>query len=102
AFFKREALLNTLIVKAINKAKTKYNLNVKIGSYEFEGLNAVHFSNISIVPDERDSLANISTVTVGVKLIPLIFGDVKISELNLDNALISLVKKDSVSNYDFL
>lgn len=102
AFFKREALLNSVVSKAISKAKSKYNLNVKIEAYEFEGLSAVHFANISIVPEERDSLANIANVTVGVKLLPLIFGDVKIARLDLKDALISLVKKDSISNFDFL
>jgi hypothetical protein len=102
AFFKRDALLNSIVAKAISKAKNKYNLNVKIGSYEFDGLSAVHFSNISVVPEERDSLASIANVTVGVKLMPLIFGDVKIAKLDLNDALISLVKQDSISNFDFL
>jgi len=102
AFSKREALLNSVVAKVISKAKSKYNLNVKIGSYEFEGLSAVHFTNISVVPEDRDSLATISNVTVGVKLLPLVFGDIKIAKLDLNDAHISLVKKDSISNFDFL
>jgi hypothetical protein len=38
----------------------------------------------------------------GIKLFPLIFGDIKIAEINLDKGIINLVKKDSTSNYDFL
>ncbi len=102
AFYKRDALLNSMVAKVISKAKSKYNLNVKIGSYEFDGLSAVHFTNISVVPDDRDSLAKITNVTVGVKLLPLIFGDVKIAKLDLNDALISLVKQDSLSNFDFI
>src|SRR6476659_7159592 len=102
AYFKREALLKKAIAKAINLAKSKYNLNVKIASYGFSGLSTVHFQNISIIPEKRDSLARIDDVTGGVKLFPLIFGKVKIAELGVDNALLSFVKKDSLSNYDFL
>ncbi|WP_304068385.1 biosynthetic peptidoglycan transglycosylase [Pedobacter glucosidilyticus] len=102
AYLKREALLEQVVNKAVNKAKSKYNLNVKIGSYAFSGLSTVHFSNITVIPEERDSLANITDFTVGIKLFPLLFGDIKISELKLNHALISLVKRDSISNYDFL
>jgi hypothetical protein len=102
AYFKRDDLLNKLVLRSIDKAKLKYNLNVKIGSYGFNGLSAVHFRDITVVPEGKDSLANIPDFTVGVRLFPLIFGDVKISELQLNNALITLVKKDSTSNYDFL
>lgn len=102
AYLKREALLEKVINKAVYKAKSKYNLNVKIGSYAFSGLSTVHFSDITVIPEDRDSLANIADFTVGIKLFPLLFGDVKISELKLNHALISLVKKDSISNYDFL
>ena len=102
AYFKRDALLKKAIAKGIALAKSKYNLNVKIESYGFSGLSTVHFQNISIIPDQRESLAKIDDLTVGVKLFPLIFGKVKIAELGVDNALISFVKKDSLSNYDFL
>ncbi len=102
AYSKREALLKTVIEKSIARAKSKYNLNVKIGSYRFSGLSTVHFKNITVVPEQRDSLANIKDLTVGVKLFPLIFGKVKISELGIENSLISLTKKDSISNYDFI
>lgn len=102
AFFKRDALLKSVVNKAILAAKTKYNLNVKIGEYGFTGLSSVRFQNISVIPEQKDSLAKIQDFTVGVKLFPLLFGKVKISELSIRNALISLIKKDSTSNYDFL
>ncbi|MDA9555833.1 penicillin-binding protein, partial [Pelobium sp.] len=82
--------------------KSKYNLNVKINSYGFKGLGTVYFKDISVLPEKRDSLAKIDNLEVGIKLLPLIFGHVKISELGIQNALISLSKKDSISNYDFL
>lgn len=102
AFFKRDALLKSAVNRAILAAKRKYNLNVKIGKYNFNGLSSVHFQDISVIPEQKDSLAKIQDFTVGVKLFPLFFGKVKISELSIHHALISLIKKDSTSNYDFL
>ena len=102
AYAKREAILRTAIEKGITKAKRDYNLNVKIGSATFTGLSSVSFKNITIVPENRDSLANIENFKVGVKLFPLLFGDIKLSEINLDKGQINLVKRDSISNYDFI
>jgi hypothetical protein len=102
AYSKREALLKKMIVKAISKAKKEYDLDVKIGEVGFNGLSTVHMANISVVPKERDTLTTISYLTIGVKLWPLIFGNVKLSEMNLRNGKINLVFKDTLSNIDFL
>jgi len=98
AFNKRQSLLDAAIAKAIKKAKTDYDLNVKINSYGFSGLSKIYFQSVSIVPDQKDTLATIKNLEVGVKLLSLIFGSVKISELDIHDALVSLIKKDSISN----
>lgn len=102
AYAKREALLNAAIKRVINKADRDYDLELKIESATFVGLSSVQFKNISAVPRDRDSLAKIENFKIGVKLFPLIFGDIKLAEIYLDGGIINLVKKDSISNYDFL
>jgi hypothetical protein len=102
AYAKREALLNAAIKRVIDKADRDYDLELKIESATFVGLSSVQFKNISAVPRDRDSLAKIENFKIGVKLFPLIFGDIKLAEIYLDGGIINLVKKDSISNYDFL
>lgn len=102
AYAKREALLKTAIKKAVSKADREYDLELKIESAKFVGLSSVQFKNISLLPRGKDSLAKIDNFRVGVKLFPLLFGDIKLSEINLDKGKINLIKKDSVSNFDFL
>ncbi|MEJ7693324.1 biosynthetic peptidoglycan transglycosylase [Daejeonella sp.] len=102
AYAKREAILRAAIQKGITKAKRDYDLEVKIGSANFAGLSTVNFKNITVVPEGRDSLANIQNFKVGVKLFPLLFGDIKLSEIILNKGQINLVKRDSISNYDFI
>ncbi|WP_026897452.1 biosynthetic peptidoglycan transglycosylase [Daejeonella oryzae] len=102
AYTKREALLKVAIEKAIRKAKNDYNLNVKIKTARFAGLKTIDFEEISIVPENRDSLAFIKNFKVGIKLFPLILGDIKLAEVSMTDSWISLRKKDSISNYDFL
>jgi hypothetical protein len=102
AYAKREALLNSAIKRVISKAKRDYNLELKIESASFVGIGSVQFKNITALPHNRDSLAKIESFKIGVKLFPLIFGEIKLSEINLNNGIINLVKQDSISNYDFL
>lgn len=102
AYNKREALLQKVISKAINKAQMDYGLAVKIGSAGFTGFSTVKMTNISVVPKDRDSLVNIADLSVGVKLWPLLIGNVKLSEITLNNGKINVVLKDSITNIDFV
>lgn len=102
AYNKREALLDKMMAKAIAKADKDYGLNVKIASYGFSGFSTVRMTDISVVPEDRDTLTTISEMSVGVKLFPLIFGDVKLSEINLTEGKLNIVFRDSLSNLDFL
>lgn len=102
AYSKREALLKKMVAKAIAKADKDYGLEVKIGSAGFTGFSTVKMTNISVVPKDRDTLSNIGELSVGVKLFPLIFGKVKLSEVKLNNGFVSVVLKDSTTNIDFI
>jgi len=102
AYNKREDLLKKMVAKAIEKADKGYGLDVKIGSAGFTGFSTVKMTQISVVPKDRDTLSNIGELSVGVKLWPLIFGTVKLSEVKLNNGFVSVVLKDSTTNIDFI
>lgn len=102
AFMKREAILKKVVEKAKAKAKRDYSLNLTINHPHFEGLRTIAFSDVSIVPDNRDSLLYINDLHVGVKLFPLLLGEIKLSGLKISEGKLSLIKRDSIRNYDFL
>ena len=102
AYSKREALLQKELTKAEAKAKRDYNLDVNIGSANFTGLSTVAFSDITVVPENRDSLLSIETLSVSVKLMPLILGEVKLADISLDNGHLNLTDINKVKNFDFL
>lgn len=102
AYSKREALLKKMMAKAIAKADKDYGLKIKIGSAGFNGLSSVNMKDISVVPKDRDTLSTIDDVTIGVKLFPLIFGNVKLSEINLNKGALNVVLRDSLTNLDFI
>jgi hypothetical protein len=102
AYSKREALLQRELAKAEQKARDNYNLDIKIGSASFTGLSTVAFSDITIVPENRDSLLNIKMLSVSVKLLPLILGEVKLADISLEDAHLNLTDINKVKNFDFL
>lgn len=102
AFNKRESLLQTALAKVTRKAQRDYQLDLKIGSARFTGLTSVAFTNITAVPEDRDSLARIERMEVSVRLWPLLFGKVGLSAMSLENGMIQVVKRDSLTNIDFL
>jgi hypothetical protein len=102
AYSKRELLLQKAVSKAKAKAKREYNLDVKMDNPHFTGLATVAFSAITIVPENRDSLLTIRHFEVGVKIFPLIFGNVKLAEVNLENGHLNLTSIKGVRNFDFL
>jgi hypothetical protein len=102
AYSKREALLQKAISKAKLKARRDYNLDVKIGSAKFVGMSTVAFTNISVVPDQRDSLLSISKFNVAVKIFPLIFGTIKLSDVTLEDGHLNLTSIKGVRNFEFL
>ncbi|MEJ5055013.1 transglycosylase domain-containing protein [Sphingobacterium sp. MYb382] len=100
------AVRGRMLDKAMKKAeltlRDRYQLGFKVSDYRFTGLRTVTFDNIVVVPQDRDTLARLASMSVSVRLWPLLFGDVKIGNLDLKHTRITLVKHDSISNYDFL
>ncbi|GAB4053790.1 transglycosylase domain-containing protein [Spirosoma litoris] len=102
AYFKRESLLKTALERGIRKAKRDYHLDVRIGSAKFTGLSSLAFTDISVVPEQRDSLARIQRVELAVRFWPLLAGKIGLSGMTLENGLVQVVKRDSLTNIDFL
>lgn len=102
AYSKREAFLQKAIASAKLKAKKDYNLEVKIGSAHFTGFSTVSFADITVVPEHRDSLLTIKRFDISVKLMPLIFGNIKLSDVVLKNAHLNFTDLKGVKNFDFL
>lgn len=102
AYSKREALLKQIIAKAIKKADTSYGLDVRIGQAGFSGLSTVYMKDITVVPKDRDTLMTIRDLTIGVKLFPLLVGNVKLAEVGLNTGKLDVVLRDSLTNLDFI
>ncbi len=101
-YSQREVILQSVIKKAIGKAKNDYQIDLKIEQARFSGFRTLAIERISAVPENRDSLLLIEKMEVSVQIFPLLLGKVKLAELNMERGFLQLVKKDSLRNYDFL
>ncbi|MGN0002098.1 MAG: transglycosylase domain-containing protein [Sphingobacterium composti] len=99
---KRQGLLDKAIFKVQQKLQRDYKVNFSVDKYYFSSLTTVEFKNLLIVPEDRDTLASIETFSVSVRVLPLLIGNVEVGAIGIENGHFSLVKKDSLSNYDFL
>lgn len=102
AYHKREALLSTTIARIQSKLAGEYQIDLTISDAYFSGLTTVTFKNVAVVPHGRRQLAGVEELSVSIKLFPLLTGDVRFGRLRGHGAQVELIKKDSVSNYDFL
>lgn len=98
----RGKLLDSAVLKVKSTLLDRYDIDFQTSQYKFSGLKTVTFNDIVLLPKDRDTLARIEKMSVSVRIWPLLFGDVKLGRLGLVNSKVTLVKKDSVSNYDFL
>jgi len=102
AYTKRESILQHEIAKAKARAKKQYHLDLQIGSAHFTGLTTVTCSDITIVPENRDSLLTIKHFEVSIKLFPLLLGNIKLANVDLLNGHLNLTDIKGVKNFDFL
>lgn len=98
----RTRMLDEAMTNVRNALRERYQTDFNVRTYAFTGLTTVTFQDIEVIPHQRDTLAKIAQMAVSVRLFPLLFKEVKIGHLLLQNADLTLVKRDSVSNYDFL
>ena len=102
AWPKREALLRAALDRAVRKADRAYGLKVKLDSARFIGPATVAFANVSVVPTGRDTLLFIRRIEVGVNPLPMLLGKIRLTSLLLHDGHAQVVRRDSLSNLDFL
>ena len=102
AFSKRERLLADTISRMETAMDKDYRIHLAIDTAYFSGLSTVTLEGITLTPHERKQLVSVHNMSVRVKLLPLLFGNVKFARLLIHEPRLSLVKTDSISNYDFL
>lgn len=99
-FVFRDSFLKTAIAKIENKIATDYDTKLTIEKASFDGISAVQFQKINIVPNNADTLFSVEKVTTKINLFKLIFGTIQLEKLEMKNGFIQLVKNKNGRNFD--
>src|SRR5690606_37519604 len=98
----RVRMLDGGMMKVENALRERYRSDFNVGEYSFTGLSTVTFPDIEVMPQRRATLAKLERMAVAVRLLPLVLGGGEIGSLALQHADVTLLNRDSISNYDFL
>lgn len=95
----RDSLLQQLIAKTSSKMKEEYNSDFTVKNATFEGISGIHFTDITLVPKNADTLFHIQKLKSSVSLWQLFLGDVQLGSLEIKNGKVQLIKKGDIKNY---
>ncbi len=97
------ALRNYVLQKALQKVKGKVenstHLSFAVGNAQFKGLNTVQLTQISLVPQDKDTLFTTDSVQVSIKLLPIVLGKIRLSKLQVANTHVYLRKDSLQTNF---
>ena len=98
----RNLVLRTIVDSKINRFNTAYKANLEIRKARFQWISTVFLTGFSLKPQEGDSLLRIDTLVVSVNIWKLLAGRLNISSLVIHNLYLTVNRRDSLTNYDFL
>ena len=99
-FVFRDSLLQTAIAKVENKMANDYDTKLTIEKASFDGISAVQFQKINVVPNNADTLFSVEKVNTKINLFKLLFGTIQLEKLEMKNGFIQLVKNKNGRNFD--
>ena len=99
-FVFRDSLLQTAIAKIENKMANDYDTKLTIEKANFDGISAVQFQKINVVPNNADTLFSVEKVNTKINLFKLLFGTIQLEKLEMKNGFIQLVKNKNGRNFD--
>lgn len=101
-FIFRNSILHSLLEKKCSSFRTKYNAELIVNDSYFSGFTGITLENISLVPNNDDTLFICGKLYIHLKLFPLLIGSVGIDDVCLENTVVSVKRKEGKDNYSFL
>lgn len=98
----RSRVLQYTIERIISKVERKYPVDFNIGNAEFLNWNTVVLSNISLTPNNHETLFTTDSVNATVSVSSIIRGRVVFKRLEVANGYLTAVKNGDQNNFSFL
>lgn len=99
-FVFRGSLLNQVIDRIDAKMQRDYQCRFQVAKAEFHGLSDLEFQNITLVPNQADTLVSIDNLKTNVNFWKLFTGDIQLGKLEINRGYIQLVKTKKGSNFE--
>lgn len=95
----RETILKKVIEKVSTKLVSEYDCTINIKSAKLRGFSEVALTNVSLVPNQKDTLVKFQNITTSISLWSLIKGKIQLGSLEAKNGFVHLIKTKDGSNY---
>jgi hypothetical protein len=102
ALISRQSLANILVKRGIQHFNTRYQAELAVDSFNFDGLSGLSFTNITLKPAKGDSLMKIGYLHARINIGKLLRFRVALGNLVMKDAWFNIVQRDSLTNYLFL
>ena len=96
----RNMVLHKVIARIQEKTQTEYNSTFTVAASTFRGIGGVDLTDVTLKPNNADTLFRIHTIKTDINLLKLLVGDIQLENLELNDGFVQLVKKDSIKNFD--
>lgn len=98
----RNILVRQYVSQKIETISQRYNLSVHYTDIQISGLNRIRIDNLCVIPLKADTLLDARSVQVTLNLSNLLLLKADIEKIESESLSLQFIKKDSVSNFDFL
>ncbi len=101
-FLFRNTLLQWALDKKISAYSSKFNTQIQVSSAVFKGVNGLLLTGIVVAPAENDTLLYVDSILFNLRIIPLLRGKIRFSNLEIANSNIQLIRNERKNNFSFL
>lgn len=98
----RNSLVRQYISHRLERIEKQHKLSIRYTAISMEGLSGIRIDGLTVVPAGTDTLLKAHSLQVKLALPELLLLKPQIQSLGADQLQISFIKKDSISNFDFL
>lgn len=99
-FLLRNAIARYVVDLAKEKIRDRYGYHLSLSNIQLTGLAGVSISGLSVTPQNGDTLLKIASVYIRPSIPHILFGKVKLVELNLSDLFLKISCQKGVCNYN--
>ena len=101
-FFFRNSILQRAFAKAQKRMAESYHTQLTARSLAFTGIDRISLRDVTLLPEEEDTLLQVAHVDVDISLLHLLHGKVAIDHIVIDSALLTMYHEPDRDNMSVL